>query len=111
MLQTTAASSQTSRFRDPPWAKMLFSDPRLGWLWLPLRLWLGYTWLEAGRGKVTSAGWMDGGSALLGFWQRAVVVDPKPVVTFDWYRSFLQFLIDNHAYSWFAPIVAVGEVA
>ncbi len=110
MFHATEGVAQTARFQDPPWAKTLFSDPRLGWVWLPLRLWLGYTWLEAGWGKVTSPGWMSDGSALLGFWQKATVVDPKPVVTFDWYRGFLQFLIDTQAYTWFAKIIALGEV-
>ena len=37
------------RFEDPPLARFLFSDPRLAWLWLPLRVWLGWRWLDAER--------------------------------------------------------------
>jgi thiosulfate dehydrogenase (quinone) large subunit len=38
--------------QDPPIAKFLFSDPRAGWLWLVVRLWLGWQWLSSGWGKI-----------------------------------------------------------
>jgi thiosulfate dehydrogenase (quinone) large subunit len=56
----------------------------------------------------------DGGSALLGYWQHAVAIPTapaRPPVTFEWYRGFLQLLIDNHAQGWFAWIVTLGEIA
>jgi hypothetical protein len=33
---------------QPRIARLLFSDVRFGWLWLPLRLYLGYMWFYAG---------------------------------------------------------------
>jgi hypothetical protein len=33
---------------QPRIARLLFSDARFGWLWLPLRLYLGYMWFDAG---------------------------------------------------------------
>lgn len=43
---------------EPRIAKLLFSDARLGLLWLPLRLYLGYMWFEAGWHKfVDPNGW------------------------------------------------------
>jgi len=35
----------------------------------------------------------------------------SPPITFDWYRSFLQVLIDNHAQGWFGWLIALGELA
>jgi hypothetical protein len=35
-------------FEEPPLAKLLFADTRLACLWLPLRLFLGWEWLDAG---------------------------------------------------------------
>jgi len=35
-------------FRDPPLAQRLFGTPGFGWLWLPVRVYLGYKWLQAG---------------------------------------------------------------
>jgi thiosulfate dehydrogenase [quinone] large subunit len=31
-------------------------------------------------------------------------------ITFDWYRGFLQILIDNHAQGWFAWLIVLGEL-
>ena len=46
------------------------------------------------------------GTALLGYWttpSRSRRPGGQPAITYDWYRSFLQPLIDNNAYVWFAP--------
>ena len=98
--------------QDPPFVLKFLSDPRAAWLFLPLRIWLGYQWLLAGFHKVTSAAWMSTGSALQGYWAGAVAIPAKgsPAIAFDWYRSFLQFLLNAQAYTWFAKVVAVGEL-
>ena len=36
---------------------------------------------------------------------------PKPVAYFDWYRSFMQYMLDIQAYTWFGKLVAYGELA
>ncbi len=97
---------------DPKIVKTLLNDPRAGWVWLVLRVWLGWQWLSSGWGKVGNPAWMDGGQALRGFWQNAVAVPEtgRPPIAFDWYRSFLQTLLDAGAYTWFAPLVTYGEV-
>ena len=99
----------------PAFARYLFSNSRAGLFWLPIRIFLGFEWAVAGWHKLTGTGWVDGGSSLLGYWQRAVTV-PAPgqgsaPITFDWYRSFLQLLIDNHAQGWFAWLITIGELA
>lgn len=90
----------------------LFTDRRVALLWLPIRVWLGLQWLEAGSHKITEAAWMNGGVALKGFWTGAVAMPEggRPPIAFDWYRSFLQTLLDAEAYTWFAKLIAVGEV-
>ncbi len=35
----------------------------------------------------------------------------RPAITYEWYRAFLQMLIDNNAHTWFAPLIALGEDA
>lgn len=96
---------------DPPLAHMLFSTTKFAWLWLIIRLYVGYSWLDASWHKITGKGWVDGGTALKGFWTNAVKIPEtgKPPIAFDWYRSFIQFMLDNEWYSWFAPLVAYGE--
>src|SRR5690349_11715092 len=90
--------------QDPPSAQLLFSNARMAWVWLVVRLYVGYEWIEAGFHKFQDPAWMDTGQGILGFWQRALVVPPggKSVVAYDWYRSFLQFLVDSGSHPWFA---------
>lgn len=98
--------------QDPPIAKQLFNNTRAAWLWLPLRLWLGYKWIDAALHKVNNPAWVQGGAALKGYWSGAVAIpaEGRPPITFDWYRSFIQSLLDSQAYEWFAPMVAYGEL-
>ena len=35
----------------------------------------------------------------------------KPVIIYDWYRGFIQFLIDAHAEAFMGKVVAFGETA
>ena len=98
---------------EPPFAHKLFSTTAFAWLWLVVRLYVGYQWIEAGWHKITGGGWIDGGAALQGFWAKAAAIPAapaKPAITYDWYRAFIQFMLDNGWYSWFASLVAFGEL-
>jgi thiosulfate dehydrogenase (quinone) large subunit len=97
--------------QDPPIARFLFGDTRFAWFWLIVRVLLGWQWLSSGWGKLQNPDWMQGGIALQGFWERAVQIPEagRPPITFDWYRGFIQGLLDGQAYTWFAPLVAFGE--
>jgi thiosulfate dehydrogenase [quinone] large subunit len=35
---------------------------------------------------------------------------PKPVIAFDWYRSFIEFLVNAEAHTWFSKIIIFGEL-
>ena len=99
---------------DPPLARALFASTGAAWFWLIVRLYVGYEWLEAGLEKLGNPAWMGDGSALLGYWQRAVAVPAPPAraaITYDWFRDFLQFLIASGAHPWFAKLIVFGEVA
>ena len=97
--------------QDPPFATTLFNDTRLAWFWLVLRVWLGYNWIEASLHKIGNPAWVQTGEALKGFWTGAVAIPDagRPAIAFDWYRSFIQALLDAQAYTWFAKVVAYGE--
>src|SRR5213593_915559 len=106
--------AQTVEVEGPAFARYLFSNTRAGLFWLPVRIFLGFEWIEAGWHKLTGTGWIDGGSALLGYWHRAVAIPEapaRPSITFEWYRTFLQFLIHNNAHTWFAWLITLGEIA
>jgi len=74
---------------------------------------MAYEWLEAGWHKFTDPAWMETGQGILGFWQRAVTIPAqgRPPVTYDAYRTFIQFLIDSGAHPWFAKAIVFGELA
>ncbi len=96
--------------QDPPIAKFIFGNTAFAWVWLVVRVWLGYQWVDASLHKITNPAWVETGTALKGYWTNAIAVDPKPVIAFDWYRNFLQFMLDAQAYTWFAKVIAYGEL-
>jgi len=100
-------------FEDPPLARMLFNDTRLSWLWLIVRLYLGYTWLSSGIGKLANPAWMVTGAALRGYWTNAISTPAggQPAITFGWYRDFIALLLNGGQYVWFAKLVTFGELA
>ena len=95
---------------DPPIARLFFGSTKLAWLWLILRVYLGYMWLSSGWGKISGGTWMTG-EPLKGFWTAAVQIPEqgRPPIAFDWYRGFIQFMLDNGAHTWFGPLVAYSE--
>jgi thiosulfate dehydrogenase [quinone] large subunit len=98
--------------QDPPLAKFLLNDPRAGWLWFVLRIWLGWQWILAAEHKIVDPKWVVTGEALKGFWTNSVAIPAtgKAAISFDWYRSFLTFLLNTQSYTWFAKLVAYGEL-
>ena len=103
---------------DPPLAKLLFSDTRLAPIWFIVRMYVGFSWLDAGWHKVIDVGaktnYIIDGKGILAFWQRIAAIPAapaKPVITYDWYRNFIQFMIDNHWEGFFGKLIAFGEVA
>jgi thiosulfate dehydrogenase [quinone] large subunit len=102
---------------DPSWLRTIFSNTTLAPLWLVARLYLGYQWLLAGWHKLYGdERWIavDGpdGVPLQKYWESAVAIPAQgaPRIRYDWYRDFLQFLLDHEAYHWFSWVIAFGEV-
>ncbi len=105
--------STTEVFADPPFAQSLFNSPKWSWFWVIARLYVGYSWLTSGIGKLSNPAWTQTGEALKGFWERAVAIPDapaRPLIAFDWYRGFLQSMIDAGAYTWFSKIIYIGEI-
>lgn len=107
-----SARTRARALVDPPLSRFLFSDTRMAGFWCVLRLWLGYQWLQGAVPKLTDPGWMVTGDSLKGFWQAAITVSgPFPVITYPWYRAFIEFLLNGGHYVWFAKVIALGEAA
>jgi thiosulfate dehydrogenase [quinone] large subunit len=97
----------------PGFVHFLFRNPRASVFWLPIRFFVGFAWLEAGLHKAQGTGWLDGGTALAGFWKGAVAIPAsgRPAITFDWFRDFLNVLLNGHAETWFSWLIVFGEIA
>jgi thiosulfate dehydrogenase [quinone] large subunit len=108
-----SAEAQTVEIEGPAFARYLFGNSRAGLFWLPIRLFLGFEWIEAGWHKATGTGWLDGGTALAGFWKNAANIPEqgRPLITFEWYRDFINFLLAGHHETWFAWVITFGELA
>ena len=80
-------------------------------VWLLVRVWLGWQWVQSGWKKFQNPDWMSG-KALAGFWQGAIKnsTGPQPSVAFEGYADFLKNLAGGHAETWFAPLIASAEL-
>jgi thiosulfate dehydrogenase [quinone] large subunit len=80
-------------------------------VWMPVRFFVGREWLVAGEHKLRDDAWMDGGTALQGYWTNAVTVSEsgRAAITYGWFRDVLQYMLDHEWYTWFAKVIAIGE--
>src|SRR5260370_21281929 len=100
--------------QDPPIARFFFQSTITSVLGLAVRLSIGYDFLIAGWHKFTTPAWMDGsGAGIVGYWNNALgtTASGAPIITFDWYRSFLQYLVDTNSAGWFSYVIVFGELA
>ncbi|KAA3644135.1 MAG: DoxX family membrane protein [Chloroflexi bacterium] len=109
---STLTTAKGTLVQDPAIINSLLTGKRAAWLWLPLRIWLGIQWINASLHKIGNPAWVETGEAIKGFWTGAVVIPDagRPAIAFDWYRTFIQTLLNAEAYRWFGPLVAYGEL-
>ncbi len=97
---------------ESPLAKFFFSNKKSAWIWLIIRLYVGYEWLVAGWAKIHNAVWVgpDAGGAITGFINGALAktAGAHPDVQ-GWYAYFLQHAVLPHAAFW-SHLVAYGEL-
>jgi thiosulfate dehydrogenase [quinone] large subunit len=75
---------------------------------------VGLAWLQSGLGKLADPGWAQGGASLRAYWERAATIPEapaRPPITYEWYRDFLNMLMNANAESWFSWVLMLGEVA
>lgn len=94
---------------DNPVAHFLFSDTRSAWIWLIIRLYVGYEWIKAGWEKLHSPVWTGqrSGVALHGFLMGAVGKVSSGQVQ-GWYANFLRDVVIPNAHT-FSYLVSYGE--
>jgi thiosulfate dehydrogenase [quinone] large subunit len=106
-----AVTDTKGQTEDPKFWRLIMGNVYWSILWVPIRFFVGRDWMAAGEHKLRSASWMDGGSALQGYWKGAVAVPDSgsPRVTYGWYRDFLNYMLNHEWYTWFAKVIAIGE--
>jgi thiosulfate dehydrogenase (quinone) large subunit len=111
-LRLAGTSVTPGQVEDPVGWRLLLGNVFFALFWLPVRFFVGRDWLSAGWHKVVDPEWTQSGTALQSYWQRAVAIPEqgRPPITYDWFRQFLQYMLDNGWYSWFAKLIAWGEV-
>jgi thiosulfate dehydrogenase [quinone] large subunit len=102
------------RIPEPRLSAALFSNTRWSWIWLILRVYLGYLWLSAGWEKVMAPGWVgaQAGTSLLQFlrgtlWGAAGT--PSSTIS-PWYWFVANQIVMPHAVL-FSYLVTYGEMA
>lgn len=97
---------------EPPLAKFLFANTRMAWLWLIIRLYVGWQWLAAGWEKLGNPVWTGShaGTAVSGFLNGALqkTGGTHPDVS-GWYAAFINHFALPHA-AGFSYLVTYGEI-
>src|ERR1051326_72459 len=104
--------SKSIHIPEPPMAKFLFGNTAMAWLWLLVRLYVGWGWLAAGWQKLGNPAWTgpQAGSAVAGFLHGALAkaAGQHPDVS-GWYASFITHFALPHAAA-FSYLVTWGEI-
>jgi thiosulfate dehydrogenase [quinone] large subunit len=93
----------------------LFRSHAASAIWLVVRLWLGYQWINAGYQKIwgseRAAFWFGGGAAVKGFASAGVAgsTGGSGGASYGWWAAFLHNFVEPNA-SWIAKFIALGEI-
>jgi thiosulfate dehydrogenase (quinone) large subunit len=105
-------SSKGTTLRFPAW---LYRSHGASLLWLVVRLWLGYQWVNAGYQKIwgseRSAFWFGNGLGVKGFATAGVAGSTagKGGASYGWFAGFLHnFVIPNA--SWIGKFISLAEI-
>jgi thiosulfate dehydrogenase (quinone) large subunit len=111
-MEKIVTSQGDSTLHNPPLVHILFSTTAFAWLWAIVRFYVGYEWIKASIPKLGNPAWVSTGEALKGFWTKALETSEqgRPTIAYGWYRDFLSYMLENGWYTWFAKLVAYGEL-
>ncbi|HEY5350459.1 MAG TPA: TQO small subunit DoxD, partial [Candidatus Lustribacter sp.] len=104
---------ETQNIEDPPLARALFSDVRWAWIWVILRVYVGWTWLTEGIDKAQSPAWIGAhAGSFLTVWITKALTKTQgafPDVQ-GWYAWFLSAIVLPHTAFW-SYAVTFGEIS
>jgi len=103
--------SEEINIPEPPISKLVFGSTKFSFIWLALRLYIGWIWIQAGYEKIISPAWTgpSSGKALQGFLLGALekTNGAHPDVSF-WYADLIKN-IALHNTQLISYVVAYGE--
>ena len=105
--------AKTIQIPEPAVSRFLFANTGFSWVWLVVRLYVGYEWFMAGWEKMGNAAWTGSaaGSAVKGFLMGALAksTGAHPDVS-GWYASFISNFALHHTAA-FSYLIVYGELA
>jgi thiosulfate dehydrogenase [quinone] large subunit len=106
-------SATPHKLRISEW---LYRSNESAFLWLVVRLWLGYQWANAGYQKLWGSErgffWFGGGAGVKGFASAGVLGSTAGKgggASYGWWAAFLHNFVVPNA-SWIAKLVSLGEL-
>ncbi len=102
---------ETVSLQEPTVARWLFNSTDAAWIWLVVRLYLGYEWLHAGYEKIFQEHWLSSTAPLKGFIGYALQGAGKgdhSAVNYGWYAAFLRWVGGDGA-PFMSKLIAIGE--
>lgn len=107
-------TKRSIRFEEPGLAKALFASAGAAWVWLPIRLYLGYEWAHAGWEKVTGdPSWLTSSeplSGFVGFALGSAGQGEHSALNYGWYAAFLRWVGGDGA-GVMSKVISLGELA
>jgi thiosulfate dehydrogenase (quinone) large subunit len=106
-------SGTPTQIPEPRLARFLFADVRLSWLWLIVRVYVGWQWVSAAVEKIQGPGWIGStaGVGLKGFVSGSIAqtAGAHPAVQ-GWYATLLKDIVLPHVVGW-SYVITFGELA
>jgi thiosulfate dehydrogenase (quinone) large subunit len=115
LVDTSDASSTSGTDGNLRLADWVFRSNKASFIWLVVRLWLGYQWLNAGYQKIwgaeRSAFWFGSGAGVKGFATAGIAGSAagKGGASYGWWAAFLHNFVVPNA-SWIAKLVSLAEL-
>ncbi len=104
--------SQEIQIPEPKLSRFLFADTKIAWLWLIIRIYVGWQWLSAAWEKLKSPVWVgsQAGLAIKGFASGALSKTAGAHADVaGWYGAFLSHFVIPHAAA-FSYVITYGEL-
>jgi thiosulfate dehydrogenase (quinone) large subunit len=98
---------------EPRYAKWLFNSAPAAWIWLVVRVYLGYEWAHAGYEKIFTDHWLTSTAPLKGFIGYALkgaAQGDHSAVNYGWYAAFMRWIGGSGA-PIMSKVIALGETA